>query len=57
MGWAMNQAWHTPAYQKFCEAECYLERTGYEGQADFRKLIDDEYKSMEEFLRAAGKLK
>ena len=54
---AMNEAWHTPAYQKFCEAEGYLERKGYEGQADFKKLIDDEYKTMEDFLRAAGMIK
>ena len=53
---AINQAWHSPAYQTFCEAEGYLERTGFEGQADFKKLIDDEYKAMEEFLRAAGML-
>ena len=54
---AMRQAWNTPAFQAFCQREGYLERTGYEGQADFKKLIDDEYVTMEEFLRAAGMVK
>jgi tripartite-type tricarboxylate transporter receptor subunit TctC len=54
---AIEKAWHTPAYQAFCAQEGYLERKGYEGQADFKKLIDDEYKAMEEFLRAVGRIK
>jgi tripartite-type tricarboxylate transporter receptor subunit TctC len=54
---AMKEAWNTPEYQKFCAAEGYLERAGYESQADFKKLIDAEYITMTDFLRAAGKIK
>ena len=53
---AMEKAWYTDSYQKFCANEGYLERTGYEGQAGFKKLIDDEYNVMGEFLKAAGML-
>jgi len=53
---AMKEAWHTPSYQKFCDNEGYLEREGFEGQAGFKKLIDDEYDVMREFLKAAGML-
>jgi tripartite-type tricarboxylate transporter receptor subunit TctC len=54
---ALMEAWHMEAFQLFCEVEGYLERTGYEGQEGFRALIDAEYKTMEEFLRAAGKIR
>ena len=54
---ALRQAWNSKAYQDFCEAEGYLERTGFEGQADFRKLVDAEYKVFEDYLRSIGQLK
>ena len=50
----LRQAWNMPEYQAFCEAEGFLERTGFEGQADFRRLVDNEYAAMTEYLRAAG---
>ena len=51
---ALEEAWHTESYQRFCEQEGYLEREGFEGQEGFQRLIDDEYEVMTEFLRAAG---
>ena len=54
---AMRQAWNSKVYQDFCEGEGYLERTGFEGQADFKKLVDNEYKVFEDFLRTTGQLK
>ena len=54
---AMEKAWYTDSYQKFCAQEGYLERKGYEGQVDFKKLVDDEYVSMTEFMKAAGLIK
>ena len=54
---AIEKAWNMKPYQDFCEAEGYLERVSYQGQADFRKLVDSEYKVFEEFLKATGQIK
>ena len=52
---ALKKAWNSKTYQDFCEAEGYLERTGFEGQAGFRKLVDNEYRVFEDYLRSTGK--
>jgi len=54
---ALEIAWSMKPYQDFCEAEGYLDRKGFEGQADFKKLVDSEYKTFEELLRAIGSIK
>ena len=54
---ALKQAWNSKVYQDFCEGEGYLERTGFEGQADFKKLVDSEYKVFEDFLKTTGQYK
>jgi tripartite-type tricarboxylate transporter receptor subunit TctC len=54
---ALEKAWNMKPYQDFCKAEGYSERKGFEGQADFEKLIDADYKAFEEFLKAAGFIK
>jgi tripartite-type tricarboxylate transporter receptor subunit TctC len=57
MAVALEKAWNMPPYQEFCDAEGYDERTGYEGPADFKKLVDAEYAAMGEFLKATGQIK
>jgi tripartite-type tricarboxylate transporter receptor subunit TctC len=54
---ALQKAWNMKPYQDFWKAEGYSERTGFEGQAAFKKLVDDEYKTMEEYLKSAGLIK
>jgi tripartite-type tricarboxylate transporter receptor subunit TctC len=54
---ALQKAWSMKAYQDYCKAEGYSERTGFEGQADFKKLVDAEYIAMEEYLKSAGLIK
>jgi tripartite-type tricarboxylate transporter receptor subunit TctC len=54
---ALHKAWSMKTYQDFCEAEGYSERVGFEGQADFKKLIDGDYKAFEDFLKASGLIK
>jgi tripartite-type tricarboxylate transporter receptor subunit TctC len=54
---ALFAAWSMKPYQDFCDAEGYDERTGFEGQADFKKLVDAEYIAMREYLLAAGLIK
>jgi tripartite-type tricarboxylate transporter receptor subunit TctC len=54
---ALQKAWNMKPYQDFWVNEGYDERTGFEGQAAFKKLVDDEYKAMEEYLKASGQIK
>jgi len=54
---ALKQAWNSKVYQDFCDNEGYSERTGFEGQADFRKLVDNEYAVFTDFLKTTGQLK
>lgn len=54
---ALREAWGSQAYQNFCHENGYDERTGYESQEDFKKLVDSEYKVFEDFLKATGQLK
>jgi len=54
---ALKQAWNSKVYQDFCDNEGYSERTGFEGQADFRKLVDSEYAVFADFLKTTGQLK
>ena len=54
---ALRQAWGSDTYQNFCKENGYDERTGYESQADFKKLVVNEYKAFEEFLKATGQIK
>ena len=54
---ALREAWGSKVYQDFCHENGYDERTGYESQADFQKLVDSEYVTFTEFLRATGQLK
>ncbi|GHU31662.1 ABC transporter substrate-binding protein [Betaproteobacteria bacterium] len=54
---ALKKAHAMKPYQDFCEQEGYSERTGFEGQADFKKLVDSDYVVFEEFLKASGLIK
>ncbi|GHV94348.1 hypothetical protein AGMMS50293_06680 [Spirochaetia bacterium] len=54
---ALQKAWNMKPYQDFWVAEGYNERTGFQGQADFKKLVDAEYSTMEEYLRIRGLIK
>lgn len=54
---ALEAAWNMKEYQDFCKAEGYLERKGFEGQADFKKLVETEYGVFSEFLKATGQIK
>jgi hypothetical protein len=51
------QAWSMPPYQEYCDIEGYDERTGFEGQADFKKLVDADYAAFTEYLKARGLIK
>jgi tripartite-type tricarboxylate transporter receptor subunit TctC len=54
---ALQKAWNMKPYQDYWVAEGYNERTGFQGQADFRKLVDAEYAAMEEYLKTMGLIK
>lgn len=57
MGKVLEQAWNMKEYQDYCRAEGYLERKGFEGPADFKKLVDSEYVTFTEFLKSTGQVK
>ncbi|MDR1934413.1 MAG: hypothetical protein LBS49_02315 [Candidatus Accumulibacter sp.] len=54
---ALKEAWNKKPYQDYWVAEGYSERVGFEGQADFKKLVDGEYKIMGDYLKAIGVVK
>ncbi|GHU22659.1 hypothetical protein FACS1894172_18410 [Spirochaetia bacterium] len=54
---ALFKAWAMPPYQEFCDIEGYDERAGFEGQVDFKKLVDADYTAFTEYLKARGLLK
>jgi tripartite-type tricarboxylate transporter receptor subunit TctC len=54
---ALEKAYNMKPYQDFVDAEGYDERTGFEGQADFKKLVDSEYNAFTDYFRSTGQLK
>jgi tripartite-type tricarboxylate transporter receptor subunit TctC len=54
---ALREAYNTPTYQQFCKEFGYLERRGFDGQADFKKIIEEDYEDLAEFAKAAGLIK
>jgi len=54
---AVEEAWNQPAYQEFLKQGSYLDRPGFANSADTQALMDEEYKTFEEYLRTAGIIK
>jgi tripartite-type tricarboxylate transporter receptor subunit TctC len=54
---ALREAWNMKPYQDYWKAEGYSDRTGFEGQADFKKLEDSEYQIMGDYLKGIGIIK
>lgn len=54
---ALQEAYNTPTYQNFCKENGYLERRGFDGQAEYRKIVEEDYEDLTEYAKAAGLIK